>query len=122
MKITHSQITVSGIEVYARHGVLDIEKKVGNDFRVDVTLGFDATAAMDYDDIDATVNYALVIDIVRGVMNEPCELIERAARRVIDALVDAFPMVTSGTVTVAKLHPPVSVPVTQAAFSASFVK
>lgn len=121
MKIFDTKVTVRDIEVYGYHGVLDEERVVGNKFRVSVSLDYDATAAMRYDDIEQAVNYANVVDVVKSVLTaRSSALIENLAYRLIEDLTAAFPAVTGGEVTVTKVHPPISVPNGGASFTASF--
>lgn len=120
MRITKSTISINDIEVYARHGVQAQEYKIGNDFLVSVKLDYDATCAELYDDYNQAVDYAQVISIVNDVMLEPSRLIEHAAQRIADALVAAFPKVTAGSVTVSKIHPPISTPIGSASFTLHF--
>lgn len=120
MKITKTSITVRDIEVFARHGVLAQEKVVGNEYFVTVTLDFDASRAIVSDDVGATVNYAAVVDVVRATMCIPSALLEHVTGRIIAKLVETFPSVLSGTVTVTKRHPPFATPTAGASFTASF--
>lgn len=120
MKITDTSIVVNDIEIFARHGVYEHERLNGNNFRVSLRLDFDARAAMEFDDLDTTVNYAQAVDIVKQVMDEPSQLIEHVTRRIIAALAEAFPIVQSGTVSVTKLNPPVDATTGGATFTASF--
>lgn len=120
MKITESNITVKDIEIFGRHGVMEQERTVGNEFLVTVSLDFDATDAMLYDNVNHTVNYAKVVEITRDVMAVPSMLIENAAHRLIGSLAEAFPLVTGGTVSVTKVHPPITTPNGGATFTASF--
>ena len=120
MKIKNSFLTVSDIEIFAAHGALEQERNIGNEFRVSVTVYFDAKCAMEYDDLEHTVNYANIVEVVRRIMGEPSILIENVAYRLIKALCEAFPIVESGTVSVTKVHPPISIPNGGATFSASF--
>lgn len=120
MKIDRCTLAVTDIEVFAHHGVMDQEKIAGNEFKVSVSVNFDASGAMTYDDPALTVDYAQIIGIVRFTMQQPCNLIEHAAHNIIEALVNAFPTVTAGEVTVTKVHPPVSTPIGGASFTASF--
>lgn len=122
MKVTGTSISVLDLRIHACHGVDEQERIVGNDFSVDVDLVFDARAAMQYDDLAATVNYAQVTAIVRDVMQKPSLLIENVVWRIIEALTSAFPIVESGTVTVTKLHPPVAAEMQGASFTASFTR
>lgn len=122
MKITATNIRVNDITLHAYHGVTPEERAVGTEFRVTVDLTLDATAAMKYDDLNATVNYAQVVQIVRDTMLQPSKLIEHAAWRIINNLAAAFPTLTGGTVTVTKTHPPISTPTAGASFTATFTK
>ena len=51
------QISISGIEVFAYHGVLDHEKTEGQLFGIDVTLDVDLTSAAASDELADTVDY-----------------------------------------------------------------
>ena len=120
MKITKSTITVKDIELHAYHGVYEHERTDGNLFRVTVSVDFDAECAMRYDDLENTVNYAQIVRIVHDVMLTPSALIEHVTGRIISALIETFPTITSGTVSVTKVYPPISTPTAGATFSASF--
>ena len=98
-------IRINRLRFYAYHGVLDRERKVGQEFEVDLTLGVE-----DYDGsdrLDSTVNYAEVIDVVKEEMSRPANLIEHVATRIADSLCGHFPRIASGEVTVRKMRPPV---------------
>lgn len=120
MKITNSSIEVKDIEVFAFHGVEDAERQLGTKFRVNVNLTFDGETAMKYDDLNTTINYAQIIEIVKSAMLQTSSLIEHATWLIINALVEAFPIIKAGTVSVTKVHPPISTPNGGATFTASF--
>lgn len=101
-------ITVEGLEVRAFHGVMPQERRLGNDFIVDVALDYPpALEAAATDCLDRTVNYARVVEIVREVMRVPSSLIEHVAWRIRAALLDEYPAIASGRVKVVKKLPPV---------------
>lgn len=106
MKITGTSITVRDIEVTAHHGVMPQERAVGNEYLVTVTVRYDGRRAVLSDDINHTVNYAAIVDIVHAAMYRPSALLEHVAGRIAAAIVETFPAVTSGTVEVTKKHPP----------------
>ena len=98
-------IRINSLRFYAYHGVLDRERKVGQEFEVDLTLdveGYDGS-----DRLDSTLNYAEVIDVVKEEMTVPSNLIEHVGRRISERLATRFPMISGGTVIVRKLRPPV---------------
>ena len=57
-------IEVKRLELWARHGVMEQERVVGNMFTVDVSLSVDLQRAMVSDSVEDTVNYAEVVDVV----------------------------------------------------------
>ena len=120
MKYTETSITVSDIEIHAYHGVLEHERTIGNKFLVSVTLDFDGEAAMLYDDLTLTINYAEVVRLINDVMLVPSLLIENVTYRIIAALKEAFPIITGGVVSVTKLNPPFPTTCNGATFTASF--
>lgn len=79
------EIRLRGLEVFGYHGVLEHERRDGQPFVVDCTLGFDTAPAARTDDLALTVNYAdlaaRLADIVSG---EPVDLIETLAHRLVD--------------------------------------
>lgn len=100
-------IEVRGLEVWARHGVMEQERVVGNLFRVDVALSADLSSAMASDRVDDTINYARVVEIVKQQMDAPSRLLENVAWRIKTAILNEFPQVKGGQVTVAKIVPPI---------------
>lgn len=100
-------IEINGLRLYARHGVGEQERTVGNEFEVTLHLECRVDDAMSSDDVADTVNYAEVIDTVRAEMDVPSQLLEHVAARVRDAVCRRFPLVAGGMVKVAKLTPPI---------------
>ncbi|CAN5859795.1 hypothetical protein BH23ACT5_BH23ACT5_11480 [soil metagenome] len=103
-------ISITGIEVFAHHGVLESERVEGQIFSVDVTLQFDLSTAGMSDDLADTVDYGrLASDIHELVAGERWDLIERVAERVAE-LTLGDPRVSGATVTVHKPGAPIAVP------------
>jgi dihydroneopterin aldolase len=79
------QLSVTGIECYGHHGVFDHEKRDGQTFVVDLTLGFDTAPAAATDDLRDTVDYgSLVAAVKHAVEVDPVDLIETLAQRLAD--------------------------------------
>lgn len=107
MTITNCEIQLKGLRFYAYHGVLEQERKVGGDYTVDLQLRLsEADAAVFGDDLDGTVNYAEVYDLVRHEMAVPSALLEHVAGRILAAIFDRFPKVAAATVNLRKVNPP----------------
>ena len=104
---TIGTIELEGMEFRAHHGCLDREKVVGNDFVVDFRGDVDMAAAMESDNLEDAVNYALIYDVVAEEMAKPSDLLEHVAGRIVKALKDRFPEFERFSVRVSKKRPPV---------------
>lgn len=99
------EIEIKGLKFYAYHGVMARERKVGQQFEVDVRLEIESYDGSD--NLDTTVNYADVISAVKAEMAEPSNLIEHVCFRICERLRRDFPKVCGGEVEVRKMRPPV---------------
>lgn len=79
------EISLVGLTVTGYHGVLEQERRDGQPFVVDCTLGVDTTTAARTDDLAATVNYGDLAERLAVVISgEPVDLIETLAHRLLD--------------------------------------
>ena len=79
------ELTITGIECFAHHGVLAFERADGQPFVIDLTLGLDTSPAAATDDLRDTVDYgSLVGQVVTAVETDPVDLIETLAQRIAD--------------------------------------
>jgi dihydroneopterin aldolase len=60
------------------------------------------------DDLDDTLNYAVVYEVVKREMEIPSNLIEHVAGRIMRALKTAFPQITAIDLKLSKLNPPIA--------------
>lgn len=103
------RITVTGIEVFAHHGVLAHERELGQRFVVDLVLELDLAPAAASDDVADTVHYGeLAADVAALVADQPVDLIETVADRVATRCL-ADPRVHAAEVTVHKPSAPLPV-------------
>lgn len=103
------RIALTGLEVFAHHGVLSHERELGQRFVVDVALELDLGAAAASDDVDDTVDYGvLAADVHRLVAAPPAALLETVADRVARRCLDD-PRVAAVEVTVHKPAAPLPV-------------
>lgn len=101
------ELTITGIEVHAHHGVFDFERAEGQRFLIDLRLQVDTTAAAATDDLSRTVDYgALTTEVVKAVQQDPVNLIETVAQRIADVCL-SFPLVSRVSVTLHKPHAPI---------------
>ena len=103
-----TRMTLRNMHFYAYHGAMPHEKVVGGDYRVTLQLEADLSAACVSDELDDTINYAGLYDLVKSEMETPSRLIEHVAVRIRTKIKEQYPAIDSLSVTVAKLHPPVN--------------
>jgi 7,8-dihydroneopterin aldolase/epimerase/oxygenase len=103
------RITLTGIEVFAHHGVLAHEREYGQRFVIDLTLWLDLAPAAASDAIADTVHYGELSAAIHGIVaGEPVQLIETLAERVATRCL-GDPRVESVEVTVHKPNAPLPV-------------
>ncbi len=101
-------IEINKLRIYAHHGVLDQENRVGNDFLVSLKVYYPISRAMVNDNLTGTMNYAEAIEIIKNVMKTPSHLIENVIERIRIALLNRFPLIEGGTIKIEKLSPPIA--------------
>ncbi len=106
-RITEAQIELRGLTFFAYHGVLPEERKLGNTFVVELSLDTDISRAAYTDDLNDTVNYAAVYDVVKREMDIPSQLLEHVCGRIAKALLDEFSSLQRVFVCVVKKNPPI---------------
>ena len=107
MRIMKSNyIFLRDVRFHACHGALPQEQAVGTDFIVSVRLGVDFSDAMETDDVADTVSYADVYELLKQEMSVTSRLLEHVAGRMVKAIRDAFPTVTSIALSIEKINPP----------------
>lgn len=106
MIIKQSKILLSNLRFHAFHGVMPQERLVGNDYSVSLEICYDFMGAMVTDEINHTLNYAEVYQLIRVEMQTPVSLIECLAGRIGQKLFDSFPQIRELTLRIMKLNPP----------------
>ena len=79
-------ITVEGIRVFAFHGHLPEEKKLGGHFIVNVWIEADTSEVEKTDDLNDTVDYVKIIEIVKEQMAIRSNMIENPTKRIVDTI------------------------------------
>jgi dihydroneopterin aldolase len=90
----------------AYHGIFEEEKILGNEYIVDVSMGFHEKEDV-ISHIHDTINYATVYEIIKKRMNIPTQLLETVVMETGNEIHRRFPFLKSITITIKKLHPPV---------------
>ncbi|MCX6295057.1 MAG: dihydroneopterin aldolase [Bacteroidetes bacterium] len=103
-----NKIVVEGIKVYAYHGCLEEEGKIGCNYIVDVIMETDFSEAAANDDLTKTIDYVVVYNIVKTQMAIRSKLIEHVGQRIINELKKAISGLNKIELKVTKLNPPMN--------------
>lgn len=79
-------IEVNGIKLYAHHGCLEEEGKIGGHYEVDVHMRTDFSRAAKHDDLTLTIDYVVVNAIVKEEMAIRSKLIEHVGQRIVNRI------------------------------------
>ena len=100
-------IELRGLRVLARCGYDDGERDVPQPLEIDLDVEVDLGPAGASDDLDDTVDYGGLCEVVVSATAEPAALLEHLAQRVADAALAADARIGVIVVTLRKLRPPV---------------
>lgn len=100
-------IQVNNIKLYAFHGCLDEEEKIGSWYKVDVEVKADLKKSARTDELIDTVDYVHLNHIVKQEMAIRSKLLEEVAQRILDRFFKELRMIRKAKVAVAKINPPI---------------
>ena len=106
MKLSSSYISLNRLRFHARHGVLPQERATGGEFIVSVRAKYLFNKALESDNVDDTINYAEIFEIINKEMLTPSCLLEHLAGRIGRSIFNRMPMIESLDITVEKPTPP----------------
>ena len=76
-----SKITIENMEFYAYHGHFEEEQKIGTWFSLDLTMEVDTSKAELTDELEDTVDYSAVYQVVKEQMMIPSKWRKLKTRR-----------------------------------------
>ena len=101
-------IEVNGIKIYAYHGCLPEEEKIGGHHSVDVMLNTDFSEAANTDDLNKTIDYCDVNKIVVEEMAIRSKLIEHVGQRIVNRLKSEINTIGHIRLKLTKICPPIN--------------
>lgn len=101
-----TSIHIDGMRLRAFHGVMPEEHVVGNEYLIDLTMDYPWAEAAASDDLTKTASYADVALIVKQEMLIDAKLLETVAQRIINTLMQRYPLATAIRLRITKLNPP----------------
>ena len=97
---------VKNMRFHAHHGVMEQERCVGGEFLVTVEVKANVQKAFYTDNVEDTINYATIYEIVKNEMGTPSDLLEHVAARIADAIMQEFDSVDEVMLEITKVNPP----------------
>ena len=101
-------IEVNGIKLYAFHGCLPEEGKIGGNYIVDVSLTTDFSEAAKTDELIETIDYVDINLIVKEEMAILSKLIEHVGQRIYDRVRKEIQNIEKLKIKVTKICPPIN--------------
>lgn len=101
-----SKIFLEDLKIYAYHGVLPEENIIGTYYILNVELHTDLWKAAESDDLNDTISYADINQIIHDEMTIKSKLLEHVAGRIISRIHDEFPQIDYIKLKITKTAPP----------------
>ena len=112
-----SMIAIEGMEFYSYHGCFKEEKEIGTHFIVDFYFTNDTTRAEITDDLDETISYLDVYQLIKKEMSISSDLLEHVARRILKIAFTNFDTMEWAKVKIQKMNPPLGGKMKSVSFS-----
>ncbi|WP_037318256.1 dihydroneopterin aldolase [Salegentibacter sp. Hel_I_6] len=100
-------IKLKNIRVFAYHGCLEEEGKIGSDYRVDLKVKGDLSNSAKTDKLADTIDYVHLNKIVKEEMAIRSKLLETVAERILKRVMEEIILVQKAKVEVSKINPPI---------------
>jgi len=101
------QVLLNNIRIYAFHGCMDEEERIGGDYIVNLEVETDMVQPSKSDLLEDAVDYVSLNAIVKEEMSIRSKLLEHVAQRIMDRILKQFPKVEGVAISVAKQNPPI---------------
>nr|WP_262916145.1 dihydroneopterin aldolase [Pedobacter montanisoli] len=97
-------VALKDVKFYAFHGFYPEEQLTGNYFIVDAEVTFEPKG--DTEDLERTVNYEVLNQILIEEMRNTQKLLETVVKNIIDKISSAYAFVDTITIGIRKINPP----------------
>lgn len=100
------KLSIEGIEIYSNHGVYEFEKNSTNLFIIDVYLESDFSKSMISDNLEDTIDYQVIYELVSAEMSIHSDLIEHIAYRMAQSIKNKIKSIVNLKLKISKINPP----------------
>lgn len=105
-KAIMSKIYLEDVKIYAYHGVLPEENIIGTYYILNLEIHTDLWKAAESDNLNDTISYADINDILHQEMQIKSKLLEHVAGRIINKINEKFSNVSYVKLKLTKTAPP----------------
>lgn len=99
-------ISLENLKIFANHGIYKEEQLVGGEFEVNLEVFFEESR--DILQIDDTINYVSLHEIVKNRMKVHTPLLETVGMYIVEDIKLKFPQITKCIIKICKISPPVT--------------
>ena len=97
-------VALNDVKCFAFHGYYPEEQITGTEFMVSIKVTFHPSG--DTEDLQRTVNYEVLNNIIREEMASTKQLLETVVRQMLSRVISDFPFVLTAVAGIKKMHPP----------------
>jgi dihydroneopterin aldolase len=99
-------IKLKQLRFFAHHGLYEEERKVSNEFIVDLEVFFESAAPV-IKKMSETINYIKLYELVKKHMLQTTDLLETLATTISEDIHNSYPQVRKVSIAITKKFPPV---------------
>ena len=99
-------INLHKLRFHAFDGIYAEEKVLGGEFEVNMSVRF-IPDVLPVTDLNKTVNYAVLYELVKTSMEQPCPILETFVTKLAGNVLAQFSIVEEVEISILKLRPPV---------------
>ncbi len=100
-------ISLNKIRLYGQHGLYAEERRIGNEFEIDLQVQYQAGQTIIHTMSD-TINYVSLYNLLKSEMQKPRELLETFLMETVDKIHESFPLVEKVDISITKLQAPIA--------------
>ncbi len=101
------RVKLKDLRFYSSIGLYDQERKVGNEFRLNIILSYDASGFR-HEDLNSGISYVEIYDIVKDEMRKEWLLLESVAQSISKCIVARWSIVEELEIEIEKINTPIS--------------
>jgi dihydroneopterin aldolase/2-amino-4-hydroxy-6-hydroxymethyldihydropteridine diphosphokinase len=102
------KILIKNLNLFGYHGVKEIEKKNGQNFRFNVEISLNKNSFLKSDNLEDTLNYSEVVKILKEInTSRRFNLLETLSMTIADRIMEMSPLVDRVLVKIEKTSPPI---------------